>query len=137
MNLNFICIYVKKGGQSSFLTPSLSFPSFVNIIFSLSNQISTVNTYTIDKSGPVFVAGMNDVQKILDKSGDWSDTKCSDQTRYAILSAVNKAKNLKCNFTFGTGVAVRNTDVINTLFAAQPVGMFDWLISKQKWFEYF
>lgn len=66
---------------------------------------------------------MNDAQKLLSQSGDWLYATCSEQTRYATLSAVHKGTNIRCHFTFGTGVAVRNTDVINSLFAAQPVGM--------------
>lgn len=80
------------------------------------------NTFSTDKSGSIFVNGMNDAQKLLIQSGEWIEAKCSEQTRYAILSAAHKTTNVKCNFSFGTGVAVRNTEVINSMFAAQPVG---------------
>ncbi|XP_055299892.1 uncharacterized protein LOC129567252 [Sitodiplosis mosellana] len=78
-------------------------------------------SFNTDKSGQVFVNGMNDTLKFLSNSGEWSDAKCSEQTRYGILSATHTATSLKCNFSFGTGVGVRNTDVINSLFTAQPV----------------
>lgn len=71
----------------------------------------------------IFIDGMNAAKKLLEQNMDWTDEECSGITRYSILSATHKATNLKCNFTFGTGVAVRNCDVIMSLFDAQPVGM--------------
>lgn len=71
---------------------------------------------------------MNEVQKLIQANAFWSNVKCSEQTRYGILSAIYTSSNstqMNCNFSFGTGVAVVNTEVINSLFAAQPVGEFD------------
>lgn len=85
---------------------------------------STDNSFHADKSGQTFVNGMNDTMKLLSINNEWSDAECSEQTRYGILSVTHKATNLKCNFTFGTGVGVRNTEVVNSLFEAQPVGNF-------------
>lgn len=67
---------------------------------------------------------MNTVQNLLKQSnGEWTDISCSEPTRYGILSATYTATKQQCNFLFGTGVVVRNTEVINSLFTAQPVGM--------------
>lgn len=69
---------------------------------------------------------MNETRKLMQKSEEWSNIECSEQSRYAILSADHICSNTekkKCHFTFGTGVTVKNTEIINSLFAAQPVGM--------------
>lgn len=69
---------------------------------------------------------MNETVKLMQKSKEWSNVKCSDQSRYAILSADHislDSEKKTCHFTFGTGVAVKNTEIINCLFAAQPIGM--------------
>lgn len=71
----------------------------------------------------MLVNAMNDVQKILGENDEWSDVKCSEQTRFGVLSAINTKNKLKCHFRFGTGVVVRNSDVIKSLFEAQPVCM--------------
>lgn len=91
---------------------------------------STVNSFTTDKSGEVFVKGINDAMKLLQQKDNWSNVHCSEQSRYATLSAsyhlspqsVCSPQMLPCKFTFGTGVGVRNTELIESLFAAQPVG---------------
>lgn len=68
---------------------------------------------------------MNEAQKLLaQNNNEWSNAECSEQTRYGILSVTHKATNQKCQFSFGTGVSVRNTDILNSLFDAQPVGMY-------------
>lgn len=69
---------------------------------------------------------MNETLKLMRDSEEWSNVECSEQSRYAILSAehvIPGSENRKCHFTFGTGVAVKNTEIIQSLFAAQPVGM--------------
>lgn len=69
---------------------------------------------------------MNEALQLMKQSNDWSNVKCTEQSRYGMLLANHKWPNLKpneCRFMFGTGVAVRNTEVINSLFAAQSVGM--------------
>lgn len=69
---------------------------------------------------------MNETQKLMQKSEEWSNVECSEQSRYAILSAehvFSNSEKKKCHFRFGTGVAVKNTEIVNSLFAAQPVGM--------------
>lgn len=83
----------------------------------------TDDSFHADKSGQVFVNGMNDTVKLLAQSDDWFIQGCSEQTRYGVLSATFKIMNVKCTFQFGTGVIVRNTDVIKALLDAQPVGM--------------
>lgn len=67
---------------------------------------------------------MNRAMQLLEKSADWTTVKCSEQTRYGILSGSHKLNNekIECRFAFGTGVTVRNSEIINILFAAQPVG---------------
>lgn len=74
----------------------------------------------------MFVSKMNETMKLMLENANWSNVRCSEQTRYGILSADYTATQqpMHCNFSFGTGVSVRNTDVINSLFAAQPVGKF-------------
>lgn len=89
------------------------------------------NSFNTDKTGSLFVEGMNEVVKILRKRGNWAKLKCSEQTRYGTLSAEYTSDDLKlieCRFTFGTGVAVKNTEILNSLFAAQPVGTYYTLI---------
>lgn len=84
------------------------------------------NSFHTDKAGQIFIDGMNKTRQLLEKSDEWTNVECSEQTRYAILSAEHigsDPERKKCHFTFGTGVAVKNTEIINTLFAAQPVGM--------------
>lgn len=66
---------------------------------------------------------MNETQKLLQKSEEWSNIECSEHSRYAILSADHNSEKKKCHFSFGTGVTVKNTEIINAFFAAQPVGM--------------
>lgn len=84
----------------------------------------SVDSFHKDKSGGMFVNAMSNVQKILGESNEWSDVKCSEQNRYGVLSAFNKENKLKCHFRFGTGVAVRNSEVIKCLLDAQPVCMY-------------
>ncbi|XP_031634243.1 uncharacterized protein LOC116347682 [Contarinia nasturtii] len=79
------------------------------------------DSFNTDRRGQVFVAGMDETLKLLQESCDWFNAKCSEQSRYGILSATNSSTNWECNFRFGTGVAVRNSDIISTLFEAQPV----------------
>lgn len=84
------------------------------------------NSFHADKTGSVFIDGMNETVNLMQKSEEWSNVKCSEQSRYAILSADytgSDSEPKKCHFTFGTGVAVKNTEIVNSLFAAQPVGM--------------
>lgn len=90
----------------------------------------TDDSFHKDKAGSVFIDGMNETQKLLTQSGEWRDAKRTEQTRYAILSAVHANTSLQCNFSFGTGVQVRNTEVLSSLFAAQPVGMCPFSSSK-------
>lgn len=71
----------------------------------------------------MLVKAMTDVKRILGENNEWSDVKCSEQTRYGVLSATNTKNKLKCHFRFGTGVVVRNSEVIQCLFEAQPVCM--------------
>lgn len=74
-----------------------------------------------DKSGAIFVAGMNDAHKIMVDSNEWSNVKCSEQTRYGILSATHNATNIDCCFTFGTGVFVRNNDLVKSFLDVQKI----------------
>lgn len=72
---------------------------------------------------------MNDTVKLMQQNSDWKDAKCSEQTRYGILSAIHVPTDMNCHFTFGTGVGVRNSDVVKCLFNTQPVGMFKFIIN--------
>lgn len=49
-------------------------------------------------------------------------------TGYCILSAIHSSSKIQCHFIFGTGVSVRNSEVIKCLFDAQPVCMYSKLI---------
>lgn len=98
-------------------------PSHSHLIYFHSQFHAAVDSFHIDRSGQIFINGMNEAMKLMQQSNYWTDIKCSEQTRYGILSAVYLPLDLKCHFTFGTGVGVRNTDIIKSLFAAQPVGM--------------
>lgn len=83
-------------------------------------------SFHADKSGPIFVHGMNDTLKLMQKSDEWSVINCSDQSRYGILTVdytCSGAEPKKCRFTFGTGVGVKNTEIVQKIFDAQPVGM--------------
>lgn len=88
------------------------------------------NSFHADKAGPVFIDGLDKTRELMEKGDDWSNVECSERSRYAILSAEHVGSKRKCNFTFGTGVAVKNTEIINSFFVAQPVG-------KQKSISYF
>lgn len=81
------------------------------------------NSFHADKAGSVFIEGMNETRKLMQNSEIWTNIECSEQSRYAILSADHISEKKKCHLTFGTGVTVKNTEIINSLFAAQPVGM--------------
>lgn len=72
----------------------------------------------------MFLSAMTTVQKILGESNEWSDIKFSEHSRYGVLSAFNTINKLKCHFRFGTGVVVRNSEVIKCLFEAQPVCVY-------------
>lgn len=81
------------------------------------------NSFHEDKIKSVFIEGMNATQKLMEASEEWSKVEKSEHSRYAILSADHiDCKTIRCHFTFGTGVAVKNTEIISSLFAAQPVG---------------
>lgn len=81
------------------------------------------NSFHADKAGPIFIEGINETLKLMQKSDEWAGIKCSEQSRYGIISADHTSEKKKCHFRFGTGVAVKNTEIVNGLFAAQPVGM--------------
>lgn len=59
--------------------------------------------------------------KILSESSYWTNVKCSEEHRYGIVFATAKGFKQKCHFRFGTGVVVRNSEVIAALFDAQPI----------------
>lgn len=104
-----------------------------NNIFSFNDQtiisnfcLPAGNSFNADKSSQVFIEGMNELVKLLQTNEEWSNVDCLGISRYDILSADHMGANSekkKCHFTFGTGVAVKNTEIINSMFAAQPVGM--------------
>lgn len=64
---------------------------------------------------------MNNVVKVLQNTDKWADVKCSEQSRRGIVSAKYVKLGQRCHFRFGTGVVVRNSDVIKSLLNAQPV----------------
>lgn len=85
--------------------------------------VSVDNSFYEDKIKSAFIEGMNVTQKLMEKSEEWSEkVEKSEHSRYAILSAEHIACKIRCTFRFGTGVAVKNTEIIKSLFAAQPVG---------------
>lgn len=78
-------------------------------------------TYHQDKTAKVYVDGICTAEELFTKSSIWSDVRCSEQTRYGILSVTHNATKIRCRMVFGTGVPVRNTLVVQCLFDVQPV----------------
>lgn len=96
----------------------------INPIISVS--VSVGDSFHTDKIKSVdIILGMNETQKIMEKSEEWSDVGKSEHSKYAILSAEHIVSKKRCHFTFGTGVAVKNTEIVDSLFAAQPVGKWE------------
>lgn len=71
--------------------------------------------------GKVYIDGISNAEELFAQSAIWSDVACSDQTRYGILSVTHVPTRTKCRMIFGTGVPVRNSEVVQCLFDAQPV----------------
>lgn len=81
-----------------------------------------------DKAAKIFSDGITTAEQLFNKSAEWSEVKCSELTRYGILSVTHNATKIKCRMIFGTGVPVRNTKVVQSLFDAQPVCKCDTVI---------
>lgn len=84
----------------------------------------SVDSYTKDKSGPIFSDAIALAVKLFKSSTEWSDVKCTEPSRYGTIYATHAATDIKCQIIFGTGVPVRNTQVIQCLFTKQPVCKF-------------
>lgn len=83
------------------------------------------NSFNADKTGSVFIQGMSDTVKLMQNNSEWTNIQLSERARHAILSAdhIGSGTSKKCQFTFGTGVAVKNTEIVKGLLDAQIVGM--------------
>lgn len=121
ISLNFFIRLIGSVTELLWHMSNLPYLDFLLVIVCVC--LFTDDSFHADKSGHVFVNGMNDTVKLMAQSDDWFVQSCSEQTRYGVLSATFKIMNIKCTFQFGTGVIVRNTDVIKALLDAQPVGM--------------
>lgn len=78
------------------------------------------DSFNEDKSQKIIMDGLKDTENILKQSESWSNVRYFDRTRQ-FVSGIHESSKILCNLTFGTGVSIYNTQVIQAMFDAQPV----------------
>lgn len=86
-------------------------------------SLQSDNRFHSNKSGKGIKYQMDNIFHLLTKSSKWMDVKILDCSipRYGILSATHNTTEINCRFAFSSGAVVRNNDVVNCLFDAQPI----------------
>lgn len=59
------------------------------------------------------------MKKLLERSKEWTAITRSGRIRFHTVSATHKESKINCRFVSGTGVFVKNNDVVNCLLDAQ------------------
>lgn len=91
------------------------------ITFNLVRKLFPVGTFHVRRTDIELKSSMHGVVKCLQNDKSWSVPGCIIQNDELIVIAILKGMNIECHFRFGSGILVRNTDLIRCIFDAQPM----------------